>query len=64
MLQHVLDLTELAELKPTEIVGLHLKVWVPYYPALVEGEAGEFVQGMSYEVQCPPDTVRRRHLEG
>lgn len=37
MLQHVLDLPELPELKPAHIVGLHMKVWGPY-PALVDGE--------------------------
>lgn len=52
MLQHVLDLPELPELKPAHIVGLHLKVWGPY-PALVEGEPGEIVKGMAYEVQTP-----------
>lgn len=50
MLQHVLDLPELPELKPAEIVGLHMKVWGPY-PALVNGESGEVVKGMAYEVE-------------
>ncbi|KUI58380.1 hypothetical protein VP1G_05674 [Cytospora mali] len=50
MLQHVLDLHELPELKPAEVVGLHLKMWGPY-PALVNGESGEVVRGMAYEVE-------------
>lgn len=52
MLQHVLDLPELPELKPAHVVGLHLKVWGPY-PALVDGEPGEIVKGMAYEVETP-----------
>lgn len=50
MLQHVLDLPELPELKPAEVVGLHVKMWGPY-PALVNGEPGEVVKGMAYEVE-------------
>jgi gamma-glutamylcyclotransferase (GGCT)/AIG2-like uncharacterized protein YtfP len=50
MLQHVLDLPELPELKPAEVVGLHMKMWGPY-PALVNGESGEVVKGIAYEVE-------------
>lgn len=52
MLQHVLDLPQLPEVKPAEIVGFHMKVWGPY-PAVVVGEPGEIVRGMAYEVQTP-----------
>lgn len=52
MLQHVLDLPELPELKPAHVVGLHLKLWGPY-PALVPGQPGEIVKGMAYEVETP-----------
>ncbi|KAI3390354.1 hypothetical protein diail_9956 [Diaporthe ilicicola] len=50
MLQNVLDLPEVPRLKPAEVVGLHLKMWGPY-PALVNGEPGEVVKGIAYEVE-------------
>lgn len=50
MLQHVLDLPALPELKPAEVVGLHIKMWGPY-PALINGEPGEALRGMAYEVE-------------
>ncbi|CAN8104773.1 unnamed protein product [Discula destructiva] len=64
MLQHVLDLPELPEMKPAEVVGLHMKVWAPY-PALVEDEPGEIVQGMAYEVAGPEqkDKLARYEIE-
>ncbi|KUI53469.1 hypothetical protein VP1G_00897 [Cytospora mali] len=50
MLRHVLELSELPEVKPAEIVGYRTKVWGPY-PALVAGKTEEIVKGVAYEVE-------------
>lgn len=50
MVQYVLSLSNLPKPKPTEIVGLRIKMWGPY-PTLVNGGSGAVVRGMTYEIE-------------
>ncbi|KUI69237.1 hypothetical protein VM1G_05534 [Cytospora mali] len=62
MLRHVLELSELPEVKPAEIVGYRTKVWGPY-PALVAGKAEEVFKGVVYEVQSGDHKDRLQRYE-
>lgn len=61
-LAKVLNLHDLPVLVPAKIIGYRCKLWGEY-PALVDGEMGEPVYGMAYEVQSPQEKERLEDYE-
>ena len=62
LLSEILSLPELPTLRPAKICGYSLKLW-GQYPALVDGETGEVVEGMVYHVEEPKHAERLAEYE-
>jgi gamma-glutamylcyclotransferase (GGCT)/AIG2-like uncharacterized protein YtfP len=62
LLSEILSLSEIPTLHPTKIIGYSLKLW-GQYPALVDGETGEAVEGMVYHVDEPKHAERLAEYE-
>ncbi len=62
MLEKVLQLGSRPELRPAKIIGYRCMMW-GQYPALVDGEQGEPVHGMAYEVQSLEERQRLEAYE-
>lgn len=62
LLSEILSLSATPILRPAKIVGYSLKLW-GQYPALVDGETGETVEGMVYHVEEPKHAERLAEYE-
>lgn len=62
MLEKVLQLGSRPELRPAKIIGYTCMLCGPY-PALLDGDQGEAVYGMAYEVQSLEEKQRLEAYE-
>jgi gamma-glutamylcyclotransferase (GGCT)/AIG2-like uncharacterized protein YtfP len=62
MLEKVLQLGSRPELWPAKIIGYKCMLW-GQYPALLDGDPGEAVYGMAYEVQSLEEKQRLEAYE-
>lgn len=62
MLRDILGLTHTPQLRPAKIIGYTCRSW-GQYPALVDGEMGEVVEGMVYQVTSQKDAERLAEYE-